>query len=492
MNIPEAKPPRESLTRRGLGSLRWTTFASLATLPVSFLQTVALARLLPVTDFGLFGGVSALVNVSYPLFEFGLSAAFLHRAPETEDEEHATAVFFTLRLILTSIWAAFLLLFAAAALSGTRQQVLAAVTLSSWALRLAHTGQVVLIRRVLHRRLAVMDMVQTGLVFLLSVGAAAVFHSVWALALAAAVQAVVYWIALAVIRPVWRPRLAWDREARRYFFRFGSRTVAGLSLAVALEYLDDLWTNLRLGDAALGYYSRAFRFATYPRIILADPIAVVTTGVYAELKGDRLRLSQAFFRVNALLARSGFFLAGWLALTAPQLILVVLGEKWLPMLPAFRLMLIYTLGDPVKLTVASVLVASGTPEQTAWARSAQMLTLIAGLLLLGPRYGIVGVALAVDAMLVVGLTMLLTFARRHVDFSALRLFGAPAVALLVGLTFGIAAGSFSRFAIYNLALVVLQTAVYVLGYAITLLVLERRELFEVIRWAAAYLLPARG
>jgi O-antigen/teichoic acid export membrane protein len=215
--------------------------------------------------------------------------------------------------------------------------------------------------------------------------------------------------------------------------RFGSRSFTANVLQRALDKVDDLWTRLFLGTNAMGYYSRAYTFATYPRAILAMPVNAVASGTYAELKGQRRRLSQAFFRVNALLVRTGFFLAGIMALIAPEFIRLVLGPKWLPMLDPFRLMLAYTLLDPIKITVASVITVSGAPEKVVRARTIQLLILIAGLVTLGPRFGIVGVAVAVDAMLVVGILLLLREARRFVDFSSLRLFAVPALALSVGL-----------------------------------------------------------
>jgi O-antigen/teichoic acid export membrane protein len=80
-----------------------------------------------------------------------------------------------------------------------------------------------------------------------------------------------------------------------------------------------------------------------------------------------------------------------------------------------------------------VITTSGLPEKVVRARFVQLVVLIAGLVLLSPRFGIVGVAVAVDAMLVVGILLLLREARRFVDFSMFRLFAVPALALIVGL-----------------------------------------------------------
>jgi O-antigen/teichoic acid export membrane protein len=249
---------------------------------------------------------------------------------------------------------------------------------------------------------------------------------------------------------------------------------------MAQEHLDDLWTAFYLGDQALGYYSRAYRFATYPRMLLAGPVNQVATGVYAELKEDRRRLSLAFFQINAVLVRSGFALAGWLALIAPEFIRLFLGERWLPMMTAFRLMLLFTLFDPLKITISGVLIAVGRPEKVSLARFIQVLVLLIGLYGLGLRLDIAGVALAVDLMLLSGILLLLLYIRPYVDYSPWRLFGPPTLALsaalgLVWLLAAPLAGLWDGWAL------LLKSLAFGGLYAVTLLLLEGRRLLEMVQ-----------
>jgi O-antigen/teichoic acid export membrane protein len=275
--------------------------------------------------------------------------------------------------------------------------------------------------------------------------------------------------------------------------------VAAHVLTEALDNVDDIWTGTYLGATALGFYSRAFTFATYPRRILAFPVSAVAGGTYAELKGDRLRLSRAFFRTNALLVRSGFLLGGLLGLVAPEFIHLFLGDKWLPMLSAFWLMLIFTLLDPIKATVSSLFTVIGRPEQVVKSRVVQLAVMAAGLYLLGSYWNINGVALTVNVTLLLGMGWLLWKAREHVDYSPRRLFAVPAIGLAAGL---LIAGLSARFAsplishsepawiTAGVKIVTFSTI-----YALILLLLERRVLIEMIRqirleWKAP-LTPAR-
>lgn len=406
---------------------------SMTGMMVLFVRSVLLARLLPVETFGVYVGAGALVTLTAVFATFGMGGAFLHRAPETQEEAPAAAVHFTVKLFFTLAWAAAMVIFALRFTEGGRQMALIVLTLTQVGDELTQTSRLLLIRRVVHRRLAVLQFLDAISTSVVSVGLALLGAGLWALLATDIVSMLLGIIGLMVWRPVWRLRLAWRPATVRYYLRFGSRNMVAGLLLMTLDRIDDLWVQRYLGNAALGYYSRAYTFATYPRKILAAPVNQVVGGAYAELKTDRLRLSQAFFRTNALLVRSGFFLAGVLALIAPEFIQIFLGEKWLPMLEAFRLMLVFTLLDPIKMTVSDLFIAMGRPELVVRVRLGQLAVLIAGLFALGTRFGIAGVALAVDLMLIVGIGVLLWQARQYVDFSARRIFGAPAITLAAGL-----------------------------------------------------------
>jgi len=309
------------------------------------------------------------------------------------------------------------------------------LTFTSFGMQLAQTPRLVLFRRVMHRRLAILQIFNAAFTTLIPLGLAFQGVELWALLATNITELLLTIFVLYIYHPVWRPRLAWSPEIVRYLLRFGSRNVWSTLLVKALDRVDDLWTGYFLGKTALGFYSRAYKFATYPRQALAAPINSIAGGVYAELKGDRLHLSQAFFRINAILVRTGFFFAGLLMLIGPEFIGIVLGPKWLPMLNTFRLMLIFTLFDPIKGTVDRVFIAVGKPEILVKAKLIQLVVLLVGLFTLGTYFHIAGVAVAVNVMLVVGISVLLRQAKTYVDFSALKLFFFPGVA------FGAAAGA---------------------------------------------------
>jgi O-antigen/teichoic acid export membrane protein len=469
-----------SLARRSITSITWVTAANLAKLPVNLALTIILARLLPVEYFGIFAAMMAVVALSGAFFEFGLSGAYFHRSPETQDEDLATAILFTLRFVFNALWASLLLAGAILFTRDLQRTVLTVLTVSVFFSNLTAAPRVLLMRRVQHQRLAALDLTSFLTAGILSVMVAYFTASIWALLVGPLVS--LFWsvVLLYLWKPVWKPRFAWELPVVRYFLRFGAKTVFANLLGVALDRVDDLWVSLYLGNLSLGYYSKAYRLAVQPRALLAEPVNTVAAATYAELKFDRLRLSQAFFRINALLVRTGFLLAGWLALIAPHFIRIFLGERWMPMLQAFQLMLVFTLLDPIKLTVASVLVAVGKPESISLIRSLQLLVMVFGLFVIGSRYDIAGVALAVDIMLVVGMLFFFSSVRRYVDFSLASLFLAPLAALLIAGILALAGAAFLDPVAQDWLLLFVKSVVFIPAFVILLVAFEGRRLWKIM------------
>lgn len=417
------------LAGRTVTAMSWHISVGSVTAVLLLIRTTLLTRWVSPVHFGTYTLAYAIVAGSSILANFGLAKAFLHRAPESHDEDQAAATHFTLQAAFAGIWCALLIACTLLFAEGALRTALLVITPAVFGILLTETPRYVLIRRVVHRRLAILAfsniILTTGVALPLAWQGA----GLWALLVTDVVSLMVHVIVLFGWRPVWKPRLGWSPRSVRYFLRFGSKNMLADLSAQLIDRLDDIWTGVYLGSTPLGYYSRAYAFAGHPRRLLSGPIQAVAGGTYAELKGDRARLSQAFFRVNAMLVRAGFLVAGMLYLIMPEFIHLFLTETWRSILPAFRLLLIFMLLDPIRRTVADLYVAVGRPGRIVQAYAIQLVVLLTGLYALGSLWGIAGVAIAVDVMLVAGVAFLLRGARRYVDYSLRRLLLIPALAL---------------------------------------------------------------
>lgn len=469
-----------SLARRSLSSVTWNSVSNLLQVIISLVRFILLARWLALEVFDVYPLANSIIAVTAVFANFGLDGAMLHRSAESEDEGEAAAIHFTLRSLFGLIWGALMIGAAFLLEDELLRLTLIVLTLTTLLKRTVQTPQLIFTRRVLHKRLAIVEFVNSILATTIALTLAQLGAGIWALLSTDIIAGILYFFSFYVYKPVWKPRISWSGKRIRYFLRFGFQKVWADAIERGLDRLDDLWTGFLLGDFAMAYYSRAYRFAIYPRMILATPISLVAGGTYAELKGDEVRLSKAFFRTNAFLVRTGFLLAGIFALVAREFIVLAIGARWLPMLDAFRLMLIFTMFDPMKTTIADLFVAVGRPEKITRARLIQLVVMLVGLVLLAPPFGITGVALAVDVMLVVGISLLLWQAREFVQFSVRQLFLIPVLALGVGLSAGFLIVRAPFVPESHWVTAIAKIVVFVPIYGIILLLLEWRQTTRMI------------
>jgi len=410
----------------------YSLIASVITLSLGFVRFILLLKLLLPDDFGVVTQALFYVTLASLLRLPGLDLAYIQR-PETNEAD--TRSFFTLRMLL---FVASVLLMAGLttavigpaypgmpALSSILLALLAVDTVKTF----NSVQEAILKRDLAFRAISGADILSAVVSTVVAPYMAWRGYGAWSLVgeqlSGQLARTVAFWGLLS--RPWW-PRFGWEKEAARWYWNFSVKLWSNAVLTFLLDRFDDFWIGRNLGQRDLGYYSRAYEFANYPRRVIANPILSVFYSTFSRLQADRLRLSRAFFRATSLMVRTSFYFSLLFVLPSPEFV-ALLGDKWLPMLRTFQLMIAYTLLDPLSLGASNLLIALGYPEYIVRTRVLQVVFFVPAVILLGSWLGIEGVALAADLMVVIGVVILFWLTHRYVDYSARRLWGWPLVAL---------------------------------------------------------------
>ncbi|MGC9398867.1 MAG: lipopolysaccharide biosynthesis protein [Anaerolineae bacterium] len=412
--------------------------SSAITIVSGFARSVILARLLTPRDFGIVALALFFLSITNQFRDFGFNWALVHR---DTDVSVATSTHFVLRVGMTFVM--MLLTLAAAPvlnhlypLQPRMISALLVLSLIEFLNAVNSTPNFTLRKKMEFKYLAILDVVSSLAMTIFAPAMALAGLGFWSLVGEQAIAALVRTIGLWGIRRPWRLSLKFDKGIARWYFRFGYFVFLSSSLTFLLDQFDDFWTGTVLGAVPLGFYSRAYEFARYPRRAIANPITRVFFPAYAKLQHDRLRLSKAFYRASSLMIRVGFLLSLVFVLVAPEFTHIFIGAKWLPMVPVFRFMILYTLLDPLILTSGHLLTAIGRPQILTKIKGVQLLVFIPAVIILSYSFGVEGVAIAVDLMAIIGLALVFTQIRQFVDFSLRKMFCYPFVSLLlsVGIT----------------------------------------------------------
>lgn len=459
----------------------YTIAASLITLLLGAARSILLARLLLPAHFGLVALALFFISLASYLRGLNPDMALISRQKAGEG---FLRTYFSFRILLDL--AAFILMLLAAPLLQRLYPgvpglgAMLAVLAAAWFLsNFNHVQETLLRKNLAFSSLALIDVCSSLVMTVVAPYLAWRGWGVWALA-AEQVSGLItrFTLTWGPFRQ-WLPRPEWNRAVVKELWQYGRQAWLAANLAFFSDQFDDFWIGTTLGTRLLGFYSKAYDLAHYPRRIVANQLVGVFTPVFARLQHDRTLLSQVFYRSAHLIIRTGFLAAGGMALVMPEFIHYVIGDKWLPMLLTFRLMLVYTMLDPVLMLVGSLFMATGRPHDLRQVRLAQALFFLPGVIAGAALAGINGVALAADGMLLVGMWRAYKPLRQSVDFSTLRLAGRPTLALAAAA----GAGLWIELASPGSALeaLLLKSAAFVLVFGGILLAWERDEYVKGVR-----------
>jgi O-antigen/teichoic acid export membrane protein len=440
--MTSTQPKPESLAAQTVTGSVYSIAASAVTMVLGFGRSVLMARLLAPEDFGVVAFALTFLNFTAPFRDFGLDQALIHRKRDEKlSLDDALAVHFSLRLILIVLFV-LLLLAAIPILRYVYPQktmlapILLALTVGSVAGALGATPTTYLRKEMRFRELAVLQLLTSLSMTIVGPLMAWQGYGVWAIVgeriSGIIVATVVVW---AFIHP-WQLRWRFEWETAKWYLNYGKFLLVSKILAPVLNQFDDYWVGATAGATALGFYSKAYEFAQYPRRVISDPIINVVFSTFSELQDNRLALSKAYYRTASLIIRLGFLAGGMLIWGGREFIMLLIGNQWLPMVTTFQLMVVYALLDPLRSVSANLILATGQPRSWTVARVVESIFFVPAVIIASSIAGAKGVAIVVDIAVILALSILFYSLRDLVDISFLRLLLPPSLAIVLSFSLG--------------------------------------------------------
>lgn len=428
----------EGIAGRTVQGSLYSGGAAIITFVLGFVRAVLLARLLLPEHFGVITLAFFFIGISNFFRRFGLDSAVIHYQ---NDGEALRRTYFSLQIGLYGLVTGILITVSPIIQNLYPQvtylgDVLISLSILSFIYGLSMVQMTFIRKELVFSHMALTEISSSVVTTIVAPYVAWLGWGVWALVAERATDILTRFILTWGPFRRWRPRFGWDRQAGELFWRFGKPTWVKRNVDYLLERFDDFWIGSVVGLNPLGYYAKAYDFACAPRRVFAAPLLKVFVPVFALIQMDRERLSLAFFRCAHLLVRSVFFGAGFFALIMPEFIHLVIGDKWLPMLWTFRLLLIYAAFDSFLVLINGLLIAVGKPHALRNATLIQAVFFIPAVIIGAHLAGINGVAIATNGMLLIGILYLYGPLVETIDFWVWRLFGWPVLALSIAMGSG--------------------------------------------------------
>lgn len=356
-------------------------------------STAVLARLLTPNDYGLIAMLLAVTSFFMVFQDLGLSLATIQRAEISRELVNTLfwvnaalgALLAGLAAILAPVVAWFYdeprLLWPALALAGT-------FLLSG----LAVQHQALLRRQMRFGRIAVLEIIAG--VGGITVGISCAIHgfSYWSLAFMHItfhlLNTVGYWIACP-----WLPGLPTRGAGVRSMLRFGRDLSAFNIVNFFSRSMDNILLGKYWGAVSAGTYSKAYAILNLPLKQINGPLASVAIPALSRATRDNSQFRTVYYRIVSALSLVTIPTCMFLAVSAEDVIAVLLGSQWMPAVPIFQILAVLGVIQPVMSTVGWVYVSLGQTDRMAkWGAFFSVLIVLS--FFAGLPWGAAGVAVA--------------------------------------------------------------------------------------------------
>lgn len=380
------------LGARVAASARWVTGATLVGSATTWLATIALARVLERSEYGL----AALAMVAVAIFQLfqdsGLHAALIQRRERIEAAADTAALYAPLTgagLALLCVAAAPLagLFFHKPAVEPLVRGLGAVFVLRSFAI----VPSALIQRELLFARQAVISGVSSllylGSAFALALAGAGAWSVVGGQLVVSSWLAVASWLATP-----YRPNpLRASRSELRALLGYGRHIVAGNVVGFVNSYTDPTAVGRVYGTVPLGAYTIGFQTGSQAVTIVTGIANQLVFPAYAKLQHDLARFRHAYVRSLRFVCTISPPVAFGLAAISGVLVPALYGPRWNAAVPVLALISFYGLVLSVSATTGEVFKAAGRPDlffRMGVFQVVLLFAMIGGLY----RFGIVGFA----------------------------------------------------------------------------------------------------
>lgn len=321
-------------------SIIWTTILPACFQIVKFGFSIILARILNPFDFGVVGIAGVIIFYSNSFTNLGLGNAIIQKKNITQDHLNT---FFTLNLSFS-----ILLVIALCFLSGRisvfyKLPELRGVFISLSTIFLISSIYIIPIIE-LKRDLRFKDIVKVEIIRdIFNIGIALILalrgFQFWSIIYAQIISSI---IATMLIRRKsdWIPKYTFNRIAFKELKGFAFWNFCVVQINLLAEQIDKLFIGKFLGPSQLGLYDKSFNIGNMPLMFISRKISSVVFSTFSQNQDDRPTLFYYFSRSMIVNAIVSFPCYVGLFSISDLFVYTLLGEKWLPMIAAFKILLL--------------------------------------------------------------------------------------------------------------------------------------------------------
>ncbi len=320
----------ESLKQKTVKGVGWSFADNIANSGITFLVGLVLANILSPEEYGIMAMVTIFIAVSNSIVDSGFSNALIRKI-NIRSVDYNTVFYFNL---IVSIFLYLILYVSAPAISVFfKEPVLVDVMrVIGWILIInafAIIPRTIFVRNINFKAQTKVSLIASVSSGVIGIGMALAGWGVWSLVgqqlSRQLLNTVFLWIFCR-----WRPLWEFSTQSFKELFGFGSKLLASGLIDTIYRDIYYLIIGRFYSAADLGQYTRASQFNTIFSSNLTSVVQRVSYPVLSSIQNEPERLLGAYRRVIKTTMLITFACMLGLAAVAKPLIVILIGEKWLP------------------------------------------------------------------------------------------------------------------------------------------------------------------
>lgn len=384
-----------SLSKKILSGGFWMFSLRIISQIFIFLRVTVLARILSPKDFGLAGISLLAMYFLYAFAQTGIGQALIHKKESVEDYfDTAWSISVCRGLFL------FLLLFLGAPLVAkffNNQEIipiLKILAISPLILGFNSPRTINMQKEFEFNKQFIIEATALAMELLVAIALAITLRNYWAIVFGFLAGNITRFFLSFLMFPH-KPRFSLNMKKAKNLLHFGKWIFATAIISFIVSNGDNIFVGKVLGVTALGIYQVAFRFSDLLATELTYTVGQILFPAYSKIQDNKERITKAFSKTIEFIAFISLPIATAMFLLAYDFTTVILGSKWIQMVPIFKILIISGLIRSFLATGGALFLGVGKPKLDLKTNLARLIFMALSIYPFSKIYGINGVAFSV-------------------------------------------------------------------------------------------------
>lgn len=351
-----------SLKKQALSGVVWSYTQQFGNQLITFAVSIILARILLPKEFGLIGMIAVLMGIGTTLFDGGMTSSLI-RSKNLEKSDYSTVFIFNLLVSFVVYLLVFLL--APFIADFYDQPILKNITrwyaLSFIFSAFGSVQNTILTKAMMFKKQALLTVPSLLVASIVALLMAKFGYGVWSLVGMTLVNTFLLSLIL-WLTSKWKPTLEFSIKKFKKHFNYGYKLTLSGVLDIIFSNIYQIVIGRFFSASTVGYYTRANQLMMMPVANVSTALNKVAFPLFAEMQNDNDRLRNAYKKIMLLVLFIVNPIIVLMLILAEPLTVFLFTDKWLPMVPLFKIICLSGLLYPLHLYNLLILQVKGRTD----------------------------------------------------------------------------------------------------------------------------------